>query len=230
MNCFSPAGFPAPAACVALSVVAHESRCAAMPPRQCAPLTQTGTLRFCPGDAHSAWNNLFGERFDSGAPGGSARDEAPLIGASRIARQPLENEMENSRTIPEVAADIMRQASSLLRTEVNLARAEMSENLEAISGGLRMLIVGATLVIPGLVLLLEAFAAAVIAAGLAAYWSLAIFGGGALILGIVLTSIGRRRMKFSQLKPQRTLDELNRDMAMAKEQMGMDDDATRRAA
>jgi membrane protein implicated in regulation of membrane protease activity len=138
--------------------------------------------------------------------------------------------MDNSRTIPEVAADIVRQASTLLRTEANLARAEMSENLEALSGGVRMMIIGATLVMPGLVLLLGAGAAATVAAGVDAHWALAMFGGGALVIGILLTVIGRRRMKLSRLKPQKALDELNRDVALAKEQMGMRDEATRRAA
>ncbi|MBG0798623.1 phage holin family protein [Methylocystis sp. L43] len=138
--------------------------------------------------------------------------------------------MQNSRTITEAAADVVRQASTLLRKEAELARVEMSENLDALSGGVKMLIAGAALLIPGLVLLLEAGADALMAAGLRTYWALALVGGGALIIGIVLTVIGRRRMKLSQLKPRKTLDEISRDVAMAREQMGMNNDATRRAA
>ncbi len=138
--------------------------------------------------------------------------------------------MEHSRSLSEVAVDVMRQTVALLHTEASLARAEISENLETIAGGLAMLIAGATLIIPALVLILEAAAAAVTAAGLAEYWSLAIFGGGAFILGIVLALIGRRRLRISTLKPRKTLDQLSRDAVLAKEQMGTANDKTQRAA
>ncbi|HEY8162187.1 MAG: phage holin family protein [Methylocystis sp.] len=137
--------------------------------------------------------------------------------------------METTRTIPEIVADVMRQASTLMRAEAGLARAEISESLDAVTSGLGMIIGGAMLIIPGLVLGLQACAAAVMAAGLADSWSLAIFGGGALIIGIVLAMVGRQRMKASKLKPSKTIDELSRDVAMAKQQMGQTH-ATQRAA
>ncbi len=93
-----------------------------------------------------------------------------------------------------------------------------------------MLIGGATLLIPGLVLVLEAAAAAVTAAGLASYWALAIFGGSALFLGLILTAIGRRRIRVLRLKPTKALKELHRDAAMLKEQTGTTDAPTQRAA
>ncbi len=125
--------------------------------------------------------------------------------------------MENTRSIPDIVADVMRQASTLMRAEAGLARVEISESLDAIGSGLGMLIVGAMLIIPGLALGLQACAAAAMAAGLADYWSLAIFGGGAFIIGIVLAILGRQRMSSSKLKPSKTIDELNRDMAMARD-------------
>jgi hypothetical protein len=127
--------------------------------------------------------------------------------------------MENSRSIPAIIADLLEQASTLLQTEASLARAELSENLESIGAGLAMLVVGAALLIPGLVVLLQGCAAAVTAAGLPDYWSLAIFGGGVFVLGLIFMSVGRSRMKLSNLKPRKTMDELDRDVALAKQQM-----------
>lgn len=142
----------------------------------------------------------------------------------------LEAWVERDRTIRQIITDAGSQASRLLRAEASLARAETSENFEALARGLAMIIAGATLLIPGLVLVLQAAAAAVIAAGLADYWALAIFGGGAVVLGLVLTAVGRRRIKISKLKPTKTLDELNRDAAMAMEKMGSTHGTTQRAA
>jgi hypothetical protein len=138
--------------------------------------------------------------------------------------------MESSRSILEIVVDVMRQASTLLRTEASLARAEMSENFEDLAKGIAMLVAGATLLIPGLVLLLQAAAAALIATGLADYWSLAIFGGSAFLLGIVLTAIGRRRLRLFRLKPAKALVGLERDAAMAKEHLGTTHATTQRAA
>jgi hypothetical protein len=138
--------------------------------------------------------------------------------------------MERSRSVTELAVDVARQASLLLRTEASLARAEMSENLSAIASGIGLMIAGATLLIPALVLILQAAAAAVTAAGLANYWSLAIFGGGSFLLGVILALIGRSRTKLSNLRMSKTLEDLDRDAAMAKQKIGLKDDKTQRAA
>ncbi len=138
--------------------------------------------------------------------------------------------MEGDRTIREIVTDAGSQASRLLRAEASLARAETSESFDALARELAMIIAGATLLIPGLVLVLQAAAAAVVAAGLANYWALAIFGGGAFILGLVLTVVGRRRIRISKLKPTKTLDELSRDAEMAMAKMGSTHGTTQRAA
>ncbi len=135
--------------------------------------------------------------------------------------------MESSRSLPSIVIDVIHQASTLLRTEASLARAEMSENVEDFAKGLALLVAGATLLIPGLVLLLQAAAAALIATGLADYWSLAIFGGSAFLLGTILTAVGRRRFRLARLKPEKALVGLERDAAMAK---GTTDATTQRAA
>ncbi len=127
--------------------------------------------------------------------------------------------MEDSRSIGATLADLVNEVSTLLRTEASVVRAEMSENFSSFAGGVGMLIVGAALLIPGLVLLLQAMASAVTAAGVPNYWSLAIFGAAAFIGGLILTFIGRKRTMVSSLKPRRTLQDLNREVAMAKEKM-----------
>lgn len=138
--------------------------------------------------------------------------------------------MEQHRSISEILMDAMRQASALLRIEASLARAETTEHFESLARGLAMLIAGATLLIPGIILILQAAAAAVVAAGLANYWALAIFGGGAIILGLILTAVGRRRIKSFTLKPTKALQELHIDATMVRNQMGTIHATTKRAA
>ncbi len=137
--------------------------------------------------------------------------------------------MDSSRSLIDLAGAAMSQAASLLQTEASLARAEMTEHVGALSGGAGFVTVGVALLIPGVTLLLQAAASAVSASGMALYWSLAIFGGAAFILGLLFALAGRRRFRASSLKPAKTLDQLRRDALVARRTMGTADGEKRAA-
>ncbi len=126
---------------------------------------------------------------------------------------------DGTRSLPDVIADLFGQLTTLFRTEVQLARAEMSENIGQAVVGIAMIIAGAVLLIPALVILLQAGVAALVDYGLAEYWAALIVGGLALLLGIVLALIGVNRLKAENLKPKRTIHQLQRDAAVAKQQV-----------
>jgi hypothetical protein len=56
-----------------------------------------------------------------------------------------------------------------------------------------------------------------------------IIGGVALVLGFILIAIGVSRLRVKSLMPNKTIQQLQRDAATAKQQMRRDDDFQRAA-
>jgi hypothetical protein len=139
--------------------------------------------------------------------------------------------MEYSRSIPEMFTDLVRQLATLARTEAQLARAEASEKVARVGVGIGLTISGAALLIPGLVVLLQAAVVALIRYyGIVDYWASAIVGGAAFLLGFILIVAGFTRFRASRLTPSKTIEQIQRDAAVAKQQMGADYGKIRRAA
>jgi hypothetical protein len=70
-----------------------------------------------------------------------------------------------------------------------------------------------------MVVLLAAAVAAIIHAGLEAYWAALIVGAAALVLGLALLLAGRSSVKWSNLVPRRTIDNLRQDVSVAQRQV-----------
>lgn len=126
-----------------------------------------------------------------------------------------------NRSVPDIIADVLQQLTSLFRKEMQLARTEVSEKVGQAIGGIVMVLIGAVMLIPALVILLQAIAAAITElGGLESYWASAIVGGATLAIGVVLALIGVNRLKAENLTPKRTLEQFQRDAAVAREQVG----------
>jgi hypothetical protein len=123
------------------------------------------------------------------------------------------------RSIPELATDALSQLAQLFRKEMQLARTEVSEKASQAIGGLVMVMIGAVLLIPALVILLLAAVTALTENGVAGPWASLIVGGGALAIGAILAMVGISRLKAENLTPTRTIEQLQRDAAVAKEQV-----------
>lgn len=127
---------------------------------------------------------------------------------------------EHRRTIPDVVSDVFTHLTTLFRKEMQLARTEVSEKFGQALSGMVMLVIGAVLLIPALVILLMAGVTALTEAGLESYWASLIVGGIALLIGAILALVGLSRLKAENLAPSRTIDQLQRDAAIAKNQIG----------
>ena len=119
--------------------------------------------------------------------------------------------------ISELFADALMQLAKLMGNELQLARAEIavkaSEAISAVG-----LVVGAGIsLIPALVLLLIALAAWIEELGTRSSIAHLIAGAVGLVIGGILAGIGMNRLKANPLVPKRTLDQLQRDVAAAKE-------------
>ena len=123
------------------------------------------------------------------------------------------------RSVPEIVSDVLNQGTRLFRKEVQLARTEVTEKVGQAISGIVMVLVGAVLLIPALVILLLAGVTAMIDAGMEAHWASLIMGGATLLVGIVVAMVGMNRLKAGNLAPTRTIEQLQRDAEVAKEQV-----------
>jgi hypothetical protein len=134
-----------------------------------------------------------------------------------------------TRSIPEVFSDLVGQLTTLLRKEAELARTEVSEKISKIALGIALAMVGGVLVIPALVVLLGAIVSALTSSGMAIYLAALIVGGSTLVIGIVLMITGMERLKAESLVPEKTLHQLQRDVAVAKNETSDSHDINRAA-
>lgn len=121
------------------------------------------------------------------------------------------------RPIPEIFTDLITQLTLLVRKEGQLARTEVSEKLGRMLTGMALVLFGAVLLIPALVILLQAAMAALVQQqGMDPATASLIVGGAALVIGIVIALIGWSLVKPKALVPDKTIDQLQRDAAVAK--------------
>jgi uncharacterized membrane protein YqjE len=135
----------------------------------------------------------------------------------------------HNRSIGDVVRDVIAQVTSLLHKEAQLARVELSENVSQAARGLGLIVGGAVLVIPALVILLEAAVAALEQNGMHSAAAAGIVGGCALVLGFIFLAIGIYRLRVTNLIPDKTIQQLQHDAAVAKQQMRHDHDLQRAA-
>jgi hypothetical protein len=121
--------------------------------------------------------------------------------------------------LPDLFADLITQLTTLFRKEVQLARAEASEKITEAVAAVGFMIGGAVLLIAALVLLLQAAVDGLVHVGLDRAWAALIVGGVVLLIGIILVWLGSNRLKAENLAPRKTVEQLQRDAAMAKEQV-----------
>lgn len=123
------------------------------------------------------------------------------------------------RTIPELFTDLVTQLSTLVRKEIQLAKTEASEKLTAALSGVGIMVGGAILMIAALGILLEGIAHVIAWLGVPPHWSYLIVGVVTVILGGILLKVGMNGLSAKNLMPTKTVEQLQRDAAVAKEQV-----------
>jgi hypothetical protein len=106
-----------------------------------------------------------------------------------------------------------------VQTEFRMARAEMGEKLSAASNAGAYLAIGEAVVLCGLIALLFDIACWLAVAGMPYEWGLLVVAVVALAIGGVLAMVGVHRFQRSALVPDRTLEQVREDYAVAKEHM-----------
>jgi uncharacterized membrane protein YqjE len=119
----------------------------------------------------------------------------------------------------EVASEALSQVAELIEIEFRLARTELGEKLNAFQAGLVLMIVGAVFLIGALLVLLQAIVLALVQAGLSPLLATLVVGIACLAVGAVLVAVGKNRTSPENLVPDRTLNQVARDGALAKEKL-----------
>ena len=122
----------------------------------------------------------------------------------------------DSRPISELLSDALNQLSALVRTEIQLARMELTGKAAKAAAGVAMMAGGLVVAIAALVLVFLAVAEwldDVLPEGLA----LLVSGLIAAAISGGLAWSGLQKMRAEELVPKRTIEQLQRDAAAAKE-------------
>ena len=125
----------------------------------------------------------------------------------------------DNRSLVTLVGDLAQQVTQLLQTEGKLLRAEMTEKLTKAGAGAIEVLGGAICLLAALLVLLQALVIALAEAGLGAGWSSLLVGVIVAILGVFLMRNGSASLNPSDLTPERTQDQLKRDVRAVKEQL-----------
>ena len=123
----------------------------------------------------------------------------------------------NVRTIPGLVGDAIEQLGKLVSNEIQLARAEISEKLAQAAMGVAYVAAAGVLMIPVLVVLLIALALWLVQMGLSPAVSHLIAAAIGMAVSVVLGLVGLNRLKPEKLTPTVTIQQVERDVAAAKE-------------
>jgi p-aminobenzoyl-glutamate transporter AbgT len=121
------------------------------------------------------------------------------------------------RSASSLVGDLVHHVSELFRKEVALFRAEMSESASQATTAIGLLVAAVVFALTALNVLAAALVAALTSAGVAGGWAALIVGGAIAIIALLMAKKGADDLKASNLKPERTVDALQRDVATARE-------------
>ena len=124
---------------------------------------------------------------------------------------------DDLNAIPQLFGDAVEQLGKLVQNEVQLARAELSQKMAQVSIGAAYVAGAAIFSIPVLVVLLIALALWLTQLGLSPVLAYLAAAGCGAITSAMLAMVGMSYLKPENLKPKVTLQQVERDVATAKE-------------
>jgi hypothetical protein len=121
-----------------------------------------------------------------------------------------------AKGITDLVADILRDIADLFRAELQLLHAEVSEKITFTALSICIIAAGALFLVVTIVLLLQAAIAALVAYGVSWPAASLIVAGVTFIIGGGLTWYGLNRLSLGRLTPSKTLNQLQKDVNIAK--------------
>ena len=127
--------------------------------------------------------------------------------------------MNQERSVPSLFADLIENVTTLFRKEVQLAKTELSEKASQAATASASVAAGGVVLLAALIIFLHAVVAWLAYAGLPPHWGYLIVAIVVGIGGYVALQKGLTNLKATRLTPTRTVEQLQRDAAVAKEQV-----------
>ena len=131
-------------------------------------------------------------------------------------------EDKSERSLPTLLSDLSRETIDLVRKEIALGRAEISEKISTAERGLASIAIGAAILLAGVLILLQAVVngvAMLLPPEVAPWLAPLLVGLVIAIIGYIMVNSGRSNLQPERLMPQRTMDSLRQDKAVAQEKM-----------
>ncbi|MET0257744.1 MAG: phage holin family protein [Methylobacterium sp.] len=126
-------------------------------------------------------------------------------------------EPREARSVPDLIGDVLRETTELFRTEGKLIRAEISDKITQVQVGGGSVAAGGICLLVALIVLAQALVIA-LAHVVGAGWSALIVGVAIALVGVALLAKGKKELETVSLTPDRTVEQLQKDGRMVKEQ------------
>jgi hypothetical protein len=125
---------------------------------------------------------------------------------------------EQYSSLPNMFSRVITDLADLMQKEMRLARAELAENLSiSIRAGIWMCVAVALVAVAGLLIVQAAVLGLSAATGMALHWSSLIVAAAVAIAAAAAFAKGKANVP-DQLTPDRSLNQVKQDIAVAKEQ------------
>jgi hypothetical protein len=125
--------------------------------------------------------------------------------------------LKNS-ALPRALSDVVGDLADLLQKELRLARTELTQKLSLKLQGGVWIAVGAVFAFFAAIVVIEAAVFAIASYGIALHWSCLIVAAALAAAGGAAYAMGRKDLA-EDLTPVRTIHQVNKDIATAKDQM-----------
>jgi len=120
------------------------------------------------------------------------------------------------RPLRELVAQLSRDGSLLVQQEIALAKKELSEKAAKVKTDVMAMVVGGLVLYAGALTLI--FAVVMLLAQAVPTWLAALIVGAVVtVVGLVMALGGKKRLEQDSMKPQKTIDSVQRDVEMVKE-------------
>jgi uncharacterized membrane protein YqjE len=121
-------------------------------------------------------------------------------------------------TLPHAVSEVVADLADLFQKEIRLAKAEIvSKTATKLNAGTWVAVAG-VLALMAAFIVLQAIIFAITSFGVAMHWSCLIVGGGLVVLAAIAFLKGKADA-LEDLTPGRTIHQLEKDIATAKEQL-----------
>ncbi len=124
----------------------------------------------------------------------------------------------SGKSIPELFSELVDHLPRLFRKEMQLAKAEATEKVQQATGAIVYMAIGGIVLLAALIMLLHAIVAWLVVFGIDVEWSTLVVAVVVGVLGAALLQKGMSDIKASNLKPNRTVEQLRNDAHATKEQ------------